>query len=171
MRHVLALSLLLAIATCGVAAAQTEHSLFDFKARGSIAAGANYEWNSPQGAAEAPTFAEEVTAGFYGAYNIVPKLSAVGSMAYGFDNEFLRTALGVNHQFYDGDLDLGVAILYEWVSEQGEGAAPPPHKEFTVGLRAIYPINKRLLAAGSSAYGMDTKHIRTSLGLRVVLFN
>ena len=174
MKRVLALSLLLALAACGVASAQGtiyyDRPLSDFKARGSLAIGANYEWNSPQGAAEAPTFAEEVTAGLYGAYNLVPKLSAVGSLAYGFDNEFLRTALGVNHQFYDGEVDLGVAILYEWVSEQGVGVAPPPSKEFTIGLRAVNPVNKWLIAAGSSAYGLDTKCVRTSLGLRVAMF-
>lgn len=165
MRNVLALSLLLAVATCGVATAQTEYSLWDFKARGSVAIGGNYEIYTALGDQEAPPYEKEWTLGGYGAYNLVPKLSLVGQVAYGFDNNLWRSNLGLDYPFYDGEVDLSVRLSYEWVSS--DGPTPDPSKEFTAGLMGAYPINGWLFAVASASAGLDTHLARYSIGLRV----
>jgi hypothetical protein len=148
-----------------------EYPIFDAAHRATFALGGNYEFYSAEGAEPAPPFDKEFSLGAYGAWNLVPKLSAVGSVAYGVDNQFVRTALGVSYTAIPAPVAVGLGMQYEWFGKAGDTLPPVPDKEFAIGARAGYPLNHWLVAVGSSFYGLDTKQIRSSLGLRAVLFS
>lgn len=169
MRSVLALSLLLAIVACGVAEAQDDVGLGNLYRRTLVAVGANYEWYSPEGTVAAPATDKEWSFGAYGSYNVVPKLSMVGYSAYMTDNQHIRTGFGGNYNFYKGPFDLGLGVIYEWTYASGDEPVQDPGKEWNTALRGTMPLNRWLVAAGSASYGMDTKVIRSSLGLRAVV--
>jgi hypothetical protein len=147
-----------------------EYPLTDARHRATFALGGNYEFYSAQGTEVAPPFNKEFSLGAFGAWNIVPKFSAVGSIAYGVDNQFVRTAFGASYTVIPGPVALGVGMQYEWFGKAGDTVPPQPQKEFAIGLRGGYPLNNWLVAAGSSFYAADTKQIRSALGLRAVLY-
>lgn len=148
-----------------------EYPLGDVAHRGTLAIGGNYEFYSAEGVEPAPPFDKEFSAGLYGAYSIVPKLSGVGSVAWGFDNQFLRSTLGLSYTMVTAPIALGIGVQYEWFYEGGDALAPMPGKEFTMGLRGGYPLNHWLVASGSAMYAVDSKHIRSALGLRALLYS
>lgn len=169
MKRVLAVSLLLAFATCGLASAQDDVGLGDFTRRSLLALGANYEFYSAEGSQATPETDKEWSFGLYGSHNLVPKLSLVGYSAYMTDNQHIRTGLGGNYNFYKGPFDLGLALIYEWTYASGDEPVQDPGKEWNTALRGTHQLNSWLVAAGSMSYGMDSKVIRSSLGLRAVI--
>ena len=143
----------------------TEYSLFDGKHRATLAAGGNYEFWSAEGTQPTPSFDKEFSFGGYASYKLVPLLSAVGSVCYLTDNNVMRTTLGANYGFYSGPFDLGVGVQYEFLNKP----VVVPEKEWTVGLKGGYPLNKWLLAAGSCFYAVDSRMFRTAIGLRAIV--
>lgn len=65
---------------------------------------------------------------------------------------------------------LGAGLNYEWCASQGEEPLPAFDKEWTAGLYAAYNMTPQLSLVGSGVYSVDTKFLRTSVGLRVRIF-
>ena len=168
-RNVLLALAILALPSLCWAQEPVEYPLLSAK-RAVLAAGASYEFYSAEGSEALPAFGKEWVVGLYGAYRIVPKLAVAGSMAYGFDNEWLRTSIGPRYTFYSGALDLGLGLQYEWLNPKGDEPAPSFDKEWISGLFAGYGIYDWLFAAGSTVYQLDNKQVRTALGVRIRLF-
>lgn len=74
-----------------------------------------------------------------------------------------------------------LGLNYAWYGQGGDQLAPKPVKEFEVGPYVAYSllssepnalgVSRPILSlAASSVYGLDSKLIRTSVGLRLVLF-
>ena len=161
---------LLTMLMASSAFAQQEYPALDGKHRAILAIGSSYEYFSATGSEPAPAFDKEFSAGAYGGWSIVPKLSAVGSLAYGFDNNFVRSTLGAGYTFFSTGFDLQARLQYEWFASGGDEPVPGIGKEFTAGLAGGYPLNHWLVAVGASNLGLDTKQLRSYLGLRAVLY-
>lgn len=69
-------------------------------------------------------------------------------------------------------LSLGAGVNYAFFSAPLESSARIPEfeKEFEVGVFAAYNLIPHLSLVGSSVYGLDNKLFRSSVGLRVRLF-
>lgn len=69
-------------------------------------------------------------------------------------------------------LQVGLGVQHTWYSGESGGNQEVPTfgKEFEVGAFAAYNIVPNLDLTGSTAYGLDNKVFRSSLGLRVVIF-
>lgn len=65
---------------------------------------------------------------------------------------------------------LGAGANYEWCASQGDEPLPAFDKEWTAGLYAAYNMTPQLSLVGSGVYSLDTKFLRTSVGLRVRIF-
>ena len=168
------LSLLLLLLISVPAFAQTEYALTDLDHRATLATGVSYTmYRAGDGEAVLPPHTEELAIGFYGAYNLVPKLSLVGSVAWAFENEYLRPTLGGNYTFYNpsqGDgLSLGLGLQHEWFRAIGD--TPAPRDEWALGLRAGAPVKPWLAITGSSFYGLDSHQIRSTIGLLAIIHN
>jgi len=71
--------------------------------------------------------------------------------------ERLSLAVGANYAFFSAPLESSARL-------------PEFKKEFEAGLFAAYNLTPHLSAVGSSVYGLDNKQFRTSVGLRVRIF-
>lgn len=71
--------------------------------------------------------------------------------------ERLSLAVGANYAFFTAPLESSSRL-------------PEFKKEFEAGVFAAYNLTPHLSAVGSSVYGLDNKQFRTSLGLRVRIF-
>ena len=69
-------------------------------------------------------------------------------------------------------LSIGAGVNYAFYSAPLESSARLPDfkKEWEAGVFAAYNLTPHLSAVGSSVYGLDNKQFRTSLGLRVRIF-
>lgn len=69
-------------------------------------------------------------------------------------------------------LSVGAGSSYDWYSDYSEtDESPPFSKEFVIGIYGAYAMTQHTTLVGSSVYGLDNKQIRTSLGIRTVLYN
>jgi len=91
----------LALAAPAVASAQAEAPLLSFQ-RLSIAGGADYAWYEATGNEPVPAFGKEWEVTLVGAYSLTPHLHLTGSTAYGLDNQFFRTRLGLRVSLWQG---------------------------------------------------------------------
>lgn len=71
--------------------------------------------------------------------------------------ERLSLAVGANYAFFSAPLESSARL-------------PEFKKEFEAGVFAAYNLTPHLSAVGSSVYGLDNKQFRTSVGLRVRIF-
>jgi hypothetical protein len=94
------MALSLALAAPAVAVAQ-EASLLSFD-RLSIAGGVDYAWYEASGNEPVPSFGKEWEVTLVGAYSLTPQFHLTGSSAYGLDNKFFRTRLGVRVSLWQG---------------------------------------------------------------------
>lgn len=69
-------------------------------------------------------------------------------------------------------VSLGAGFNYAFHAAPFETSAPLPEfrKEFEAGLYGAYNLTPHLSAVASSVYGLDNKTFRTSLGVRIRLF-
>lgn len=71
-------------------------------------------------------------------------------------------------------LSTAVGVNYVWYSGMGEESVPAFGKEFEVGFYAAYNLTSspmpHLSLIGSSEYPLDTKVLKTRIGLRLGLF-
>lgn len=160
---------LLVMAPVAQAQDPVEYSVWDYDKRCAAALGANYEFFGATGAEAVPTTDKEFSLGFYVLWNFVPKLDFVGQSAYLVDNQHIRSGFGANYTIYQGAFDLGVRALYEFNFAAGDEPTAEPGKEWNVGLGLGYPLNNWLVATGSTQMGLDTKIVRSAIGLRAVL--
>ena len=71
-------------------------------ARLQLGARLTYDWFDAPEATIPLAFKKEWNVGLGAAYNIVPKMSAIGRIEYGVDNKLWHYGLGVNVQLYKG---------------------------------------------------------------------
>lgn len=160
------------LASTAQAQEPVEYGAFDASHRAIVGIGGSYEFYSATGSVDEPAFDKEFSAGIYGGWNVVPRFSLVGSVAYAFDNSFIRSTVGGAYDLIANPLaplDIQARLQYETFYANGDEPVPGPGKEFTVGLAAGYPLNRWLVAVGASNLGVDTKQLRSYLGLRALV--
>jgi len=93
-----------AILAAAAAVAQAEDKPVVDWSRLSLAAGVNYAWHAApfDDSAPVPAWGREWEAGLYGAYNLTPRLSLVGSTVYGLDNKNVESRVGLRVRLGNG---------------------------------------------------------------------
>ena len=106
MKKSLALLLFLILALAA-AAGKPAHAADDVPllsvTRLQLAGGANYLWYGAEASEPTPSFGKEWEVGVYGAYNLVPSVDLVGSVAWGLDNKLYQTRIGVRLALFAGE--------------------------------------------------------------------
>jgi hypothetical protein len=104
MRHVFALSLLLAFASAGMASAQTKTGMLDYSKRLSLATIGTYAYEyAGQDADPTTTPGKEFAVGLQGQYLLNPMLTLTAGSLYHLDTKQVRSFLGISMPFYGKD--------------------------------------------------------------------
>lgn len=108
MKHVLWLSLLLALAASGMAEAQGERiGMLDYSQRMSLAAIGSYDYEYASDSADPTTTpGKEFALGLQGQYLLNPMLTLTVSTKYFTDTKQIRSYLGITLPFYGKDKPL-----------------------------------------------------------------
>ena len=131
-----------------------------------LALGASGVWYDAAGA-DNPS---DVELGVHARASLSPHISAVGSGAYGLDNQYVTAAGGVRvtaTDVKDRTFSIGIGIQYRWYDD--ELFAPAEWEpDVAVGWKPWE--DAPVIVTGTGAYGLDSERPRATLGVRYRLY-